>query len=115
MIKIYSILKIYMIALIVILLSLISFKLFAQETRQLAVDKPQAIADLKTTAGAALVNAKWFVQPAHVHDADFKTPGAGTNGDKLPLYPTGVAIKTHTVHPQIGATDFDAAFKMIQP
>ncbi|MEP7320036.1 MAG: hypothetical protein ABI921_14870, partial [Panacibacter sp.] len=86
----------------------------AQETRQLAVDKPQSIADLKTTEGAALVNAKWYVQPAHIEDADFKSPGAGAM-DPLKLYPTGLKIKTHTLHPQINAADFDKNFVAIQP
>lgn len=88
--------------------------LLAQETRQLAVDKPQAIADLKTNEGAALVSAKWFVQPAHILDADFKTPGASVN-DPLKLYPTGMSIKTHTLHPQISAPDFDKGFTSIKP
>ncbi len=114
MIKIYSILKVYLIFLIILLLSLLSFKLFAQETRQLAVDKPQAVADLKTIDGAELVNAKWFVQPAHIFENDFKTPGPGTNGDPLSLYPTGTAIKTHTIHPQIGTADFNVAFTPIK-
>jgi gluconolactonase len=116
MIKIYSILKIYIIILMVLLLSLLSFKLFAQETRQLAVDKPQAIADLKTTAGAALVNAKWFVQPVHVQDKDFNLPGLQKGGgDALPIYPTGAAVKTHTLHPQITDADFENGFKEIEP
>ena len=85
-----------------------------QETRQLAVDKPQAIADLKTNEGAALVNAKWFVQPAHIVDADFKLPGAAAN-DMLLLYPTGAAVKTHTISPQVNAVDFDKAFTPIKP
>lgn len=93
----------------------LSAALPAQETRQLSVDKPQAIADLKTTDGAALVNARWHVQNAHVEDADFKTPGAGTNGDKLPLYPTGNPVKTKQLHPQLGAVDFDKAFREIKP
>jgi gluconolactonase len=114
MIKIYSILKIYMIVLIVLILSLLSFKLFAQETRQLTVDKPQAIADLKTTAGAALVNAKWFVQPVHVHDKDFNLPGTQKGGgNALALYPTGAAVKTHILHPQITDADFENGFKEI--
>ena len=66
----------------------------AQQTRELAVDKPQAIADLKTKEGAALVNAKWYVQPAYLQDADFREPGASTT-DPLHLYPTGMKIKTH--------------------
>ena len=76
MIKIYSILKIYLIIFILLLLSII---VFSQETRQLAVGKPGAIADLKTTEGGALVNAKWFVQPAYIKDAGFKAPGASVS------------------------------------
>ncbi len=85
-----------------------------QETRQLAVDKPQAIADLKTLEGAALVTAQWYVQPAHIIEADFKTPG-GSIKDPLKLYPTGQPVKTHTLHPQINASDFDKGFVTIKP
>jgi len=70
-----------------------------QETRQLSVDKPSAIADLKTVEGAVLVNAKWYIQPAYIADADFKSPGPSLS-DKMLLYPTGMNIKTHTIHPQ---------------
>lgn len=93
--------------------SMLLTALYAQETRQLAVDKPQAIADLKTSDGAALVNAKWYVQPAHIEDADFKSPGASA-ADPLKLYPTGMGIKTHTLHPQINANDFDKGFTAIK-
>jgi len=88
--------------------------LYAQEVRQLSIDKPQSIADLKTVEGAALVNAKWYVQPAFIQDANFKEPGASP-ADPLKLYPTGMQIKTHTIHPQIGDKDFDANFKEIKP
>ena len=67
MIKIYSLLKIYIIVLLVLVLYIISSALFAQETRQLAVDKPQAIADLRTNEGAALVDAKWYVRENKLH------------------------------------------------
>jgi gluconolactonase len=110
--KIYSLIRIQI---ILFLLLLIGIAVFAQENRQLAIGRPDAVADLKTNEGVALVNAKWYVQEAHVRDADFKSPGPGTNGDALPLYPTGAAIKTHSIHPQIGAADFDAAFKEIKP
>ncbi len=86
----------------------------AQETRQLAVDKPQAIADLRTVAGAAAVNAHWFLQPAHIAATDFRLPGQSAT-DAMLLYPTGMAVKTHTLHPQIGAPDFDAGFQPIKP
>lgn len=92
----------------------ISVFAMAQETRQLAVDKPTAIADLKTTEGAALVNAKWFVQPAHIQETSFKSPGPSSK-DPLLLYPTGMMISTHTIHPQIGAADFDKNFIAIKP
>jgi hypothetical protein len=89
---------------------LISILSQAQETRQLAVDKPQAIADLRTTEGAALVNARWYVQPAHLQEADFKSPGSIAT-DAMLLYPTGMSIKTNTLHPQVDAKDFEAGYK----
>jgi hypothetical protein len=113
MVKIYTILKFYGLLLAAILGVVVAF---AQETRQLAVDKPQAIADLKINEGAALVNAKWFVQPAHVHDRDFNLPGPQQGGgDAMPLYPTGMGIKTNILHPQIGAADFNDGFTEIKP
>ncbi|MEP6595926.1 MAG: hypothetical protein ABJA71_08255, partial [Ginsengibacter sp.] len=111
MIKIYSIIKINILVLLLVLISVI---IFAQETRQLAVDKPQAVADLKTSDGAELVSAKWYVQPAHIVEANFKSPGASAT-DMMLLYPTGASIKTHTIHPQINANDFDKGFMQIKP
>jgi gluconolactonase len=88
----------------------------AQETRQLSVDKPQAIADLRTKAGAAIVKARWYVQPAHIAAKNFYLPGPQKGaGDALPLYPTGKAIQTHSLHPQIGAADFEKGFIEINP
>jgi gluconolactonase len=86
----------------------------AQETRQLAVDKPQAIADLRTVAGAAAVDAHWFLQPASIAPADFKSPGRSAT-DAMLLYPTGMAVKTHTLQPQIGSPGFEVGFHAIQP
>jgi gluconolactonase len=111
--RIYDIIKVYLLIFLALVIAVIAS---AQETRQLAVDKPQAIADLKTKEGAALVNAKWYVQPAHLQDKDFRLPGPQQGGgDALPLYPTGAAIKTHSLHPQIGADDFEKGFKEITP
>ena len=86
----------------------------AQELRQLAVDKPAAIADLKTAEGAALVNARWFVRPAHVQAVQFNAPGPSVT-DAMLLYPTGAYLETNIVHPQIGAADFEKGFKEIRP
>ena len=109
--KLYTLLKFYILLILLIGASIV---VFAQETRQLAVDKPQAIADLKTTEGAALVSAKWFVQNGDIVNADFKAPGAYA-ADALALYPTGSAIRSHLLHPQIGSLDFDKGFKEIKP
>jgi gluconolactonase len=111
--KIYQLLKVYV---LLALLFLAAIAVLAQETRHLAVSKPQAIADLKSADGAALVNATWYVQPAHIHDINFNLPGPQKGGgDALPLYPTGTIVKTHTLHPQVGASDFESGFKEIKP
>lgn len=111
--RIYVLIRIY--ALMIAAIA-IAFAASAQETRQLAVNKPQAIADLKTNEGAALVNAKWYIQPAHVQDKDFNLPGPQKGGgDALPLYPTGASIKTHTLYPQIGTDNFENGFMEIKP
>jgi gluconolactonase len=111
--RIYLIIKVYVLLFIAIAIAVV---VSSQETRQLAVDKPQAIADLKTKEGSALVNAKWFVQPAYIENKDFRLPGPQSGGgDALHLYPTGALIKTHFLHPQIGADDFEKDFAEIAP
>lgn len=109
--KLYTLLKFYI---LLILLIGASILVFAQETRQLAIDKPLAIVDLKTTEGAALVSAKWFVQNADIVNVDFRAPGPYA-ADALALYPTGSAIRSHSLRPQIGSLDFDKGFKEIKP
>src|ERR1044071_4238059 len=111
MTRIYGFIKIY---LLIILGLLAAFIAISQETRQLAVDKPQAIADLRTNEGAALVNAKWYVQNANIVTASFHSPGPSVN-DALLLYPTGAALSTHQLHPQIGSGDFEKGFREIMP
>ena len=112
MFRIYTFVKIYALILAAILTAI---AVSGQESRQLSVAKPQAIADLRTTEGASLVNAKWYIQGAHVREKEFHLPGSVKGGDALLLYPTGKSTKTHSLHPQIGEKDFDAAFKSISP
>jgi gluconolactonase len=78
----------------------------AQESVELALDKPGAIVDLKTKEGIALVKGEWRYTDAQVVEKDFNTPGPSAN-DKLALYPTGKQIKTHDIFPKAGAKDFD--------
>lgn len=109
--RIYNFLKLYLL-LAALLAAIIAF---SQETRQLAVDKPRAIADLRTVEGAALLTATWYVQPAHIENKEFYLPGPQKGGgDAMRLYPTGPAIQTQTLHPQMGAADFDAGFKELK-
>jgi hypothetical protein len=97
--RIYNFLKLYILLLAALLVAVMAF---AQETRQLAVDKPQAIADLRTAEGASLVSAKWWIQPAHIEDKEFNLPGPQKGGgDAMPLYPTGRSIETQSLHPQV--------------
>lgn len=113
MVRIYSFLKVYILLLAALLATV---AVLGQETRQLSVGNPQAVADLKTTDGAALVRAKWYVQPVHVEQKNFNLPGPQKGGgDALPLYPTGHAVKTNTLHPQFGAADFNYGFIEIKP
>jgi gluconolactonase len=87
-----------------------------QESRQLAVGKPQAIADLKTTNGTSLLNAQWYLQPAHIVNKNFFSPGPQKGGgDALPLYPTGSAVQSNSLHPQVGADDFEKGFLPVNP
>lgn len=109
--KLYHFLKIYVLILLAMLIVLAAL---GQETRQLAVNKPQAIADLRSQEGAQLVNAKWYVQNAKIVEAAFKAPGPGMS-DALLLYPTGAALKTHQLYPQIHAHDFEKGFREIKP
>lgn len=88
--------------------------LLAQELREISIDKPSAIADLKTTEGAASVNAKWYVQSTDIKEVGFRRPGPALT-DALLLYPSGRAITTNTVSPQFGSKDFDKSFKEIEP
>ncbi len=92
--------------------STITFLLFfvlglsAQEQRELAIGQPDAIVDLRTKAGTALVGAEWRYSEARIIEADFKKPGP-IKADPLPLYPTGGKLRTHDVSPKAGAADFD--------
>ncbi|HEX5651656.1 MAG TPA: SMP-30/gluconolactonase/LRE family protein [Chitinophagaceae bacterium] len=113
MIRIYAFWKIYVLLLAALIALLVAG---AQETRQLAVGKPSAIADLRTNEGAALLSAKWYVQTAQIADRNFQLPGPQKGaGDALPLYPTGAAIQTHRLDPQVGDDGFEKGFVQVNP
>jgi gluconolactonase len=103
--------KIFLISSILLLAS----AAFAQESRDLAVGQPDAVADLRSTAGAALAGATWKFREAQLVKTDFKTPGASAS-DPLPLYPTGKTISTFRLEPKAGVANFDdGAWEILDP
>jgi gluconolactonase len=67
--------------------------------------RPDAIVDLQTSAGAALVGAAWRYSDARVEDTDFVELGSRAD----PLGPGTVPNRTYDVLPHAEATDFDDA------
>ena len=59
-----------------------------------------AVVDLRTSAGAALVGAEWHYRDAAVIDADLRAAGPD-------MKPSGPAVRTHDVSPKAGAAHFD--------
>lgn len=90
----------------IIFLILLVINAFAQESRELAIGQPDAIVDLRTHEGTALVKATWRSQNAEVVKAKFNAPGA-SDTDPLLLYPTGKNIITNDISSKAGAKDFD--------
>jgi gluconolactonase len=63
-------------------------------------NKPEAIIDLGTSDGVALVQAKWRYSDTNIVEADFFAPGPEGQ-------PTGKMIKTLDIAPRAGGKDFD--------
>ncbi len=61
-----------------------------------------AVVDLRTPAGAAMVSGTWRYTDAHIVDADHRAAGAD-------LKASGAPVRTHDIHPRIGSPDFDSA------
>lgn len=59
-----------------------------------------AVVDLRTSAGTALVGAEWRYRNAEIVAVDHRAPGTD-------LKPSGAPGRTHDVAPKAGAADFD--------
>ena len=71
--------------------------------------KPDAIVDLRTAEGVALVHGAWRYSDARIVDVDFNAAGAD-------MKPSGPPVRTHDVEPKAGAADFDdAAWEVLDP
>jgi gluconolactonase len=72
----------------------------ARENANTGNEKPAAVVDLATEAGATLVKGNWRYSDTKIIEVDFKGPGP----DKQP---SGAPIKTYDYIPHAGAADFD--------
>ena len=79
---------------------------FAQESRELAVENPDAIIDLRTHEGMKMAQAEWKYSDAKIIDDQFGAPGPSKD-DPLDLYPTGKKMPTWNISPHAGGADFD--------
>src|SRR5262249_48091695 len=62
--------------------------------------KPEAVVDLMTADGAALVQGQWRYSDVRIAETEF--PAAGPEGQ-----PTGPSGKTNDIQPHAGGVDFD--------
>jgi gluconolactonase len=80
----------------------------------MAGDRPEAIVDLQTDAGAALVGAVWRYADARVEEIEFVALGGPEAAD--PLGPGTVPNRTYDVVPHAQSPDFDdSAWDVLAP
>ena len=72
---------------------------------ELLPGRPDAIVDLQTDAGVALVGGRWRYSDARVEEIDFVAVGG--EGDPDPLGPGTVPNRTYDVVPHAQGADFD--------
>jgi gluconolactonase len=71
--------------------------------------KPDAIVDLRTKDGMALVHGAWRYSDARIVQVDFNAAGAD-------MKPSGPPIRTHDIEPKAGAAGFDdAGWEVLDP
>ncbi len=62
--------------------------------------RPDAIVDLRTNEGAAMVNGQWRYADAQIIEVDHHAPGPD-------LKPSGAPTRAHDIMPKAGTADFD--------
>ena len=82
---------------------------FAQITADAPAVRPDAIVNLATDEGAALVRGQWRYQDARIVEVEHRSPGPD-------LRPSGPPNRTYDITPHAGAADFnDTAWDAITP
>ncbi len=104
----------YFTLLVGILFSWATF-LHAQESREIVVDNPDVIVDLRTNTGVKMMNTAWKYSDVNIVDDTFGAPGP-SNNDPLPLYPTGSPQTTWNIEPKAGGSDYnDGDWEILDP
>ena len=81
----------------------------AQSNAEIPTGVPDAVIDLATPGGVAMVKGRWRYSDTKIIEVDFKTPGADGQ-------PTGESIKTYDYTPKAGGADFDdSRWEVIAP
>jgi len=82
---------------------------WSQATVDLPTLLPQAVVDLRTAEGAALVGARWRYSDVTIIQTDHRDPGPD-------LRPSGPPNRTNDITPHAGAADFDdSSWEIIEP
>ncbi|HYF39859.1 MAG TPA: SMP-30/gluconolactonase/LRE family protein, partial [Gemmatimonadales bacterium] len=90
-------------------LILLAGRVAAQETTDVRPALPAAVVDLRTTAGAALVQAQWRYSDVSIVEVSHREPGPD-------LRASGAPVSTRDIAPKAGAAEFDdSAWKAISP
>jgi gluconolactonase len=91
------------------LLAIVPTLASAQATVDLPTLNPQAVVDLRTPEGAALVSASWRYSDVRIINVAHREPGPD-------LRPTGASNRTNDITPHAGAADFDdSSWEIIEP
>ena len=89
--------------------SLLMTPVHAQVTADVPAIRPDAIVDLATDEGVALVRGQWRYNDARIVEVDHRGPGAD-------LRASGSPNRTHDIAPHAGGSSFDdSAWQMIEP
>src|SRR3954463_4119184 len=78
----------------------LSFSLSCQAEQTSRAVLADAVIDLRTPEGVALVQGEWRYHDVDILDVDHRAPGAD-------LKPSGQKIRTHDISPKAGPRDFD--------
>ncbi|MEM9363369.1 MAG: SMP-30/gluconolactonase/LRE family protein [Bacteroidota bacterium] len=91
---------------VVFCFSIVITGLFGQESRELVIDNPDVVVDLRTKYGVNLLKTEWKYSDVKILNDTFGAPGPSEK-DPLALYPTGEPRATWNIEPKAGGSDFD--------